>query len=89
MPKVIEPSNHFTTGFTKFLKRKYKGKEFSMAEAANAYFQYRYKTTDKWTDPKNITGWVKRREEEGDFFIFTGKKKSKSTNRQSKHYKLS
>lgn len=88
MGKIIEPNEDFTKGFISFVKKKYKGKEFSVAEAANAYFQYRYNTKDKWTDPKNITGFVKRRSEEGEIFKYVDIKTSKSTGRPSKHYRL-
>lgn len=88
MYKVIEPSEQFTKDFITFLKRAYRGKEFSMAEAANRFFQKRYNTDDKWTDPKNITGFVKRKCEEGELFELTEVKPSATTGKMSKHYKL-
>lgn len=88
MAKIIEPSEDFTKGFITFCKRAYRGREFSIAEAANRYFQKRYNTTDKWTDPKNITGFVKRRSEEGDTFEYIETRASDSTGKMSKHYRI-
>lgn len=88
MSKIIEPSEDFVKGFVKFVSDIYGDGEFSIAEAANLYFQFRYKTTDKWTDPKNITGFVKRSSEEGELFEYVGIKKSISTGKDSKHYKF-
>lgn len=88
MGKIIDPSEAFSKDFIRFCKRRYKNKEFSIAEAANAFFQSRYKTEDKWTDPKNITGFVKRKSEENEIFEFVESKPSQTTGKMSKHYRL-
>ena len=88
MSKITEPSERFTKDFITFLKRSYKGREFSMAEAANRFFQKRYNTEDKWTDAKNITGFVNKKSELGEMFEFTESKPSELTGKISKHYKL-
>lgn len=88
MSKIIEPNPGFVRDFKRFCMDEYGSREFSIAEAANLFFQLRYNTTDKWTDPKNITGYVKRQSEEGNFFEFVEERKSASTGKNSKHYRL-
>lgn len=88
MSKIIEPSQDFCEGFIAFVRQNYGEDEFPMATAANAYFQERYDTSDKWTDPKNITGFVKRNSEEGNIFQFIEEKVAITTKKKSKHYRL-
>jgi hypothetical protein len=86
--KIIEPSREFIADFKDYVLKTYREEPFSIAEAANRFFQYRYSTSDKWTDPKNITGWIKRESEAGGDFEFVETKASRSTGKQSKHYKV-
>ena len=88
MNKIIEPKETVVKEFRKFCKRKFRNREFSVAHAVNEFMKFRYDTDDSWTDIKNLTGYVKRRSEDGEFFKFTGRKQSRHTKMMSKHYRM-
>lgn len=85
MGKIIEPSKEVRDSFIDFCKKNFKNKEFSTANAINLFMQDRYKTQDKWTDIKNLSGFLNRNP---DLFRYTGQKPSKITGKNSKHYKV-
>ena len=85
--KIIEPSEDYCNDFNNFIKNRYGAEEFSISDAANSHFQFRYNTTDNWTDSKNVTGYVKRMSELGDTYEFVGFKVNPATGRKNKFYK--